>query len=81
MHIQQLQLAVFRYLISQHPEVEQKIVEELAGHKLMPSQDGQLHDMQFEDLSRLTYLNCCIKVVCLESHTQCVNCCARVLIA
>ena len=54
---------LLRYLVSQHPEVEQRILQELAQHSLMPSADGSLRDIQFEDLGRLTYLNCCIKVI------------------
>ena len=53
---------LFRYLISQHPEVEERILEELASHQLMLAQDGTVRDIQFEDLGRLTYLNCVIKV-------------------
>ncbi|KAL0037109.1 hypothetical protein WJX79_000879 [Trebouxia sp. C0005] len=49
------------YLISQHPEVEERILQELADHQLMPTKDGSLRDMQYEDLGRLTYLNAVIK--------------------
>ncbi len=52
-----------RYLISQHPEVEERILQELAEHQLMPAKDGSLRDMQYEDLGRLTYLNAVIKVL------------------
>lgn len=51
-----------RYLVSQHPEVEQRILEELAQHQLMAGPHGSARDIQYEDLGRLTYLNCVIKV-------------------
>ena len=51
-----------RYLISQHPQVEQRILEELAQHQLMTGPHGSARDIQYEDLGRLTYLNCVIKV-------------------
>ena len=51
-----------RFLISQHPEVEQRILEELAQHQLMAGPHGSARDIQYEDLGRLTYLNCVIKV-------------------
>ncbi|DBA75716.1 TPA: hypothetical protein ACH3X1_010136 [Trebouxia sp. C0004] len=50
-----------RYLISQHPEVEERILQELADHQLMPAKDGSLRNIQYEDLGRLTYLNAVIK--------------------
>ncbi len=59
-----------RYLISQHPEVEERILQELAEHQLMPAKDGSLRDMQYEDLGRLTYLNAVIKVL----HTDAPHC-------
>ncbi len=57
---------LYRYLISQHPEVEERILQELGHHHLTLAPDGTLRDIQFEDLGRLTYLNCVIKVICLE---------------
>lgn len=51
-----------RFLISQHPEVEQRILEELAQHQLMAGPYGSARDIQYEDLGRLSYLNCVIKV-------------------
>ena len=55
-------IACFRYLISQHPEVEERILQELAQHDLMPGPHGAGRALRLEDLSRLTYLNCVIKV-------------------
>ncbi len=60
---QVLVLVVLRYLISQHPEVEERILQELASHQLMPAKDGSLRDIQYEDLGRFTYLNAVIKVL------------------
>ena len=54
-----------RYLISQHPEVEDRILQELAQHDLALRTDGSVRDIQYEDLGRLTYLNCVIKVTTL----------------
>lgn len=62
-----------RYLISQHPEVEERILQELAEHQLMPTKDGSLRDMQYEDLGRLTYLNAVIKVL-RKALAHCMNC-------
>ncbi len=70
---QVLVYVVLRYLISQHPEVEERIVQELAEHQLMPAKDGSLRDMQYEDLGRLTYLNAVIKVL-HNAAAHCMNC-------
>jgi len=59
-------------LISQHPEVEERILQELADHQLMPAKDGTLRDIQYEDLGRLTYLNAVIKVL----HNAAAHCMA-----
>lgn len=66
-----LPLACCRYLISQHPEVEERILQELAQHELMPGPHGAGRAIRLEDLSRLTYLNCVIKVRPLVGHLQC----------
>ncbi|EIE19314.1 cytochrome P450 [Coccomyxa subellipsoidea C-169] len=50
------------YCVSQHPEVEAKIVEELGNQGLLATADApQPRPLQYEDLSRLTYLNLVIK--------------------
>ena len=64
-----------RYLISQHPEVEERILQELAQHQLTLSGDGSIRDIQYEDLARLTYLNCVIKVLHLLQSLQALCCC------
>ncbi len=52
-----------RYLISQHPEVEARLAAELdeAGLLVTPERP-QPRDLTHADLSRLTYLNCVLKV-------------------
>ena len=59
-----------RYLISQHPEVEQRILEELAQHQLMAGPHSSARAIQYEDLGRLTYLNCVIKVSLVVTLTH-----------
>lgn len=56
-----------RYAISQHPEVEQRICEELDALGLLVS-PSQPQPRQFEhaDLGKLTYLSCVIKVRCFR---------------
>lgn len=49
--------------------MEQRILQELADHQLMPAADGTLRDIQYEDLGRLTYLNAVIKVLLRPSCT------------
>ena len=52
-----------RYMISQHPEVEARIVEELRSLDLLATpQQPRPRDLQHSDLSRLIYLTCAIKV-------------------
>ena len=55
-----------RYLISQHPEVEKKLVEELDKNGFLATA-GQPKPvrMQYSDLSKLTYLSWVCKVCCL----------------
>lgn len=49
--------------MSQHPEIEAKIVDELDGLGLLATSDKpQPRALQYEDLSKLTYLNLVIKV-------------------
>ena len=52
-----------RFLISQHPEVERKILAELEGLELLKTpQNPRPREMAYADLSKLTYLNAVIKV-------------------
>lgn len=52
-----------RYLISQHPEVEAKVLAELEELQLLASpQRTKPRQLDFSDLTKLTYLSCCIKV-------------------
>lgn len=53
----------FRFHISQHPEVEAKIVADLASLGLLATPDQPSpRQLAFEDLGKLTYLNMVIKV-------------------
>ena len=55
--------------MSQHPEIEAKIVRELDGLGLLATSDKpQPRALQYEDLSKLTYLNLVIKVGQRPSH-------------
>ncbi|BDA44790.1 probable Dynein assembly factor 1, axonemal at C-terminar half [Coccomyxa sp. Obi] len=55
-------LRVCSYDISQHPEVEQKVVEELDQLGLLATPERPTpRGLELADLSRLTYLNCVIK--------------------
>lgn len=56
-----------RYLLSQHPEVEAKLVQELdeAGFLATPSRPKP-PTLQYSDLNQLTYLSW----VCKVSHTS-----------
>ena len=55
---------VCRYLISQHPEVEKKILAELEELQLLKTaQNPKAREMTYADLSKLTYLNAVIKVL------------------
>ena len=52
-----------RYAISQHPEVEAKIVEELQALGVMPSAERpQARELTYADTCELTYLQAVIKV-------------------
>ena len=52
-----------RLFISQHPEVEARIVEELRGLGLLATpQQPQPRALEHADLSKLIYLSCAVKV-------------------
>ncbi len=52
-----------RLFISQHPEVEARIVDELRGLGLLATpQQPQPRALEHADLSKLTYLSCAVKV-------------------
>ena len=62
-HVDKFSDGARRFCVSQHPQVEAKIVEELGRHGLLATADApQPRPLQYEDLSRLTYLNLVIKV-------------------
>ena len=49
--------------MSQHPEVEAKIVEELKQHDLLATiEQPNPRAIQWDDIPKLTYLNAVIKV-------------------
>ena len=52
-----------RYLVSQHPEVERKIAEELQGLGLLGTpEQPRPRPLQWDDLPKLHYLGCAMKV-------------------
>jgi hypothetical protein len=52
-----------RFLVSQHPAVEAKIVAELASHGLLVTQDNPApRNLTYDDLAKLTYLGYVVKV-------------------
>ena len=52
-----------RYTVSQHPKVEAKIVAELQQLGLMPTaEQPEPRDLQYADMSELTYLQAVVKV-------------------
>ena len=68
-----------RYLISQHPEVEQKILAELDSLELLRSSTRvKPRELTYADLSKLTYLNAVIKV--LHQRFPCRSCCLHPLL-
>lgn len=59
-----------RFAISQHPEVEAKIVEELQSHGLLATAENpDPRQLTYPDLGKLTYLQAVIKVSFLVIHT------------
>jgi hypothetical protein len=55
--------ALCRYLISQHPEVEAKVVAELDRLGLLATPERpRPRPLEFPDLNQLSYLSCVIKV-------------------
>ncbi len=70
-------LWLLQYLISQHPQVEGRICEELHGLGLL-AQSGSAapRAVEYEDLGKIPYLSACIKVrlfifvgICFGVHT------------
>ena len=60
-------------MISQHPEVEAKVLKELEELQLLASPEHPApRQLEFTDLSKLTYLTCCIKA--RTSHTLNKSC-------
>ena len=60
-----------RFAISQHPEVEAKIVDELQRHGLAATEENpNPRQLTYPDLSKLTYLQAVIKVSCLTEHSH-----------
>ena len=52
-----------RFAISQHPEVEERVVAELAQHGLLATEDDpNPRTLAYPDLGKLTYLQAVIKV-------------------
>jgi hypothetical protein len=68
-------LAWALYLVSQHPEVEAKVVAELAQHGLLATPGSpNPRPVQWDDLAKLTYLNAVIKVrICVPIATCLVS--------
>ena len=54
---------ICRFMIAQHPEVEQKVLAELDAHGLLvtPARPNP-RPLEWDDLGKLTYTNSCIKV-------------------
>ena len=64
------------YLISQHPEVEAKLVAELREHSFLATADQpKPARLQYSDLSQLTYLSWVCKVGCRLCHLGMVPVC------
>ena len=53
-----------RFMITQHPEVEKKVLAELDAHDLLvTSERPNPRPLEWDDLGKLTYTNNCIKVL------------------
>jgi hypothetical protein len=64
---------VSRYLISQHPEVEAKIMQELDSVGLLVTEERPTpRDLEYADIGKLPYLAAVMKVFVLlpPHHTQ-----------
>lgn len=56
---------ICRYLISQHPKVEAMVVSELDQAGLLVSRARpNPREIEYDDISRLPYLNACLQVKC-----------------
>ncbi len=61
-----------RYALSQHPEVEARVVQELDALGLLVTPDRHhTRKPEYADIARLTYLKCVIKVRCCLSILPC----------
>ena len=61
--VREVPCSCFRYMVSQHPEVEQKLMAELDSLQLsITPQRRHPRKMTYADLNRLTYLQAVIKV-------------------
>lgn len=65
------------FQVSQHPDVAAKIRQELADLGLLATpEQPQPRQLEWADLAKLQYLNCCIKVsdaAHCPHHAQCPN--------
>lgn len=60
-------LSMGRYMLSQHPEVERRVAEELDALGLLAKPGRpRPRPAEFADIARLTYLKCIIKVGLLD---------------
>lgn len=58
----------FRFMITQHPEVEAKVLAELDALGLLVTPERpNPRLLEYDDLTKLTYTNNCIKVSALSS--------------
>ena len=56
-------------MITQHPEVERKVLAELDAHGLLVTPDRpNPRPLEWDDLGKLTYTNNCIKVKIIATH-------------
>ena len=69
-----------RYLVSQHPEVERKIAEELRGLGLLGTpEQPRPRPLHCDDLLKLHYLGCAMKVhTTINPPLPSLSCCSEV---
>ena len=62
---------VSRYILSQHPDIEAKVLAELDELELLATpQRPSPRNLTSADLSKLVYLNCVIKVLHIQRCTS-----------